>query len=86
MKRFNGLTQWFTVSKKCHADFIGTDIIVTGSPSDIRKVVRDIKTAGYYNLYENAPIMREGRTYQVRFPENWSVGDCTYIVSRKEGR
>lgn len=86
MKTFTGFTGTFKVSKKCHADFPDSDIIVTGSPSDIRKVVRDIEKAGYYNLYENAPIMREGRTYQVRFPENWSVGDCTYIVSRKEGR
>lgn len=83
MKRFNGLTQWFTVSKKCHADFPDADIIVTGSPSDIRKVVRDIEKAGYYNLYENAPIMREGRVYQVRFPETPSVGNREYVVSRK---
>lgn len=83
MKRFNGLTQWFTVSKKCHADFIGADVIVTGSPADIRKICRDLEVAGYYNLYENAPIMREGRTYQVLFPEVPSVGNRTYMVSRK---
>ena len=83
MKKFNGQTQWFTVSKKCHADFIGADIVVTGSPSDIRKVCHDLESAGYYNLYENAPVMREGRTYQVRFPEMPSVGNREYVVSRK---
>lgn len=83
MKRFNGLTQWFTVSKKCHADFISADVIVTGSPSDIRKVCHDLVGAGYYNLYENAPVMRERRTYQVRFPEVPSVGNREYVVSRK---
>lgn len=86
MKQFTGFTGTFTVSKKCIATFPDADVVVTGSPSDIRKVVRDIEKAGYYNLYVDAPIMREGCTYQVRFPENWSVGDCTYIVSRKEGR
>lgn len=83
MKRFTGCAGTFTVSKKCIATFPDADVIVTGSPSDIRKVCRDLETADYYNLYENAPIMREGRTYQVRFPEVPSVGNRTYVVSRK---
>lgn len=83
MKTFTGFAGTFKVSKKCHADFSDSDIIVTGSPSDIRKVVRDIETAGYYNLYENAPIMREGRIYSVRFPETPSIGNREYVVSRK---
>lgn len=82
MKQFTGFTGTFTVSKKCIATFPDADIIVTGSPSDIRKVCRDLERTGYYNLYEDAPIMREGRTYQVRFPENWSVGNHAYVVSR----
>lgn len=82
MKKFKGFTGTFTVSKKCIATFPDADIIVTGSPSDIRKVCHDLERAGYYNLYEDAPIMREGRTYQVRFPENWSVGNRAYVVSR----
>lgn len=83
MKRFTGFAGTFKVSKKCHADFPDSDIIVTGSPSDIRKVCRDIETVGYYNLYENAPIMREGRIYSVRFPETPSIGNREYVVSRK---
>lgn len=83
MKQFKGFTGTFTVSKKCIAIFPDADIVVTGSPSDIRKVCHDLVGAGYYNLYENAPVMREGRTYQVRFPEVPSVGNRTYVVSRK---
>lgn len=83
MKRFTGFAGTFTVSKKCITTFPDADVVVTGSPSDIRKVCRDLETADYYNLYENAPIMREGRTYQVRFPETPSVGNRTYVVSRK---
>lgn len=83
MKRFTGFAGTFTVSKKCIATFPDADVVVTGSPSDIRKVVRDIETAGYYNLYENAPIMREGRIYSVRFPETLSIGNREYVVSRK---
>lgn len=83
MKRFTGFTGTFTVSKKCIATFPDADVVVTGSPADIRKVCRDLETADYYNLYENTPIMREGRTYQVRFPEAPSVGNRTYVVSRK---
>lgn len=83
MKKFIGFTRSFTVSKKCIATFPDADVVVTGSPSDIRKVCRDLEMADYYNLYENAPIMREGRTYQVRFPETPSVGNRTYVVSRK---
>ena len=83
MKRFTGFAGTFTVSKKCIATFPDADVVVTGSPSDIRKVCRDLETADYYNLYENVPIMREGRTYQVRFPEAPSVGNRTYVVSRK---
>lgn len=83
MKEFTGFTGTFTVSKKCIAIFPDADIVVTGSPSDIRKVCHDLEKAGYYNLYESVPIMREGRIYQVRFPENMSVGNRTYVVSRR---
>lgn len=83
MKQFTGFTGTFTVSKKCIAIFPDADIVVTGSPSDIRKVCHDLETAGYYNLYVDAPIMREGRTYQVCFPETPSVGNREYVVSRK---
>lgn len=73
----------FFVSKKCTTISDGTDNIVTGSPSDIRKVCHILRLEGYYNLYEDAPIMREGRTYQVRFPETPSVGNRSYVVSCK---
>lgn len=82
MKKFTGFTGCWKASKKCIATFPDADIVVTGSPADIRKVCRDLEKAGYYNLYENAPIMREGHTYQVRFPESWSLGNHAYIVSR----
>lgn len=80
---FVGYIGTFFVSKKCTTIFDGTDNIVTGSPSDIRKVCRILRRGGYYNLYENAPIMREGRIYSVRFPETPSVGNREYVVSRK---
>lgn len=83
MKQFTGFAGSFTVSKKCIATFPDADIIVTGSPADIRKVCHDLEIAGYYNLYEDAPIMREGRTYQVMFPETPSIGNREYVVSRK---
>ena len=77
------ITGTFKVSKNCIATFPDADIIVTGSPSDIRKVCRDLEKTGYYNLYENAPVMREGRIYSVRFPETPSIGNREYVVSRK---
>lgn len=52
-----------------------------GSPSDIRKVCAVLDTIGYKRMYSDAPIMREGRTYQVQFSEYWHNG-ATYTVYR----
>lgn len=45
-------------------------IVIIGSPSDIRKVTRSLEADGYYNLYCDRPVLREGRLYYVRYPEN----------------
>ena len=52
-----------------------------GSPSDIRKVCHVLDMIGYKRMYSDAPVMREGRTYQVQFPECWHNG-VTYTVYR----
>ena len=56
---------------KNYKQFAEEDYIVTvGSPSDIRKVIRSLEADGYYNLYCDRPVLREGRLYYVRYPEN----------------
>lgn len=52
-----------------------------GSPSDIRKICHILDMIGYNRMYTDAPIMREGRKYEVHFPESWHVG-ATYVVYR----
>jgi len=52
-----------------------------GTPSDIRKVCSVLDRIGYYYMYAGAPIMREGRKYQVQYPESWHVG-ASYTVYR----
>ena len=52
-----------------------------GSPSDIRKICHVLDMIGYNRMYTDAPIMREGRKYEVHFPESWHVG-ARYVVYR----
>lgn len=52
-----------------------------GSPSDIRKICHVLDMIGYHHMYTDAPIMREGRKYEVHFPESWHVG-VSYVVYR----
>ena len=54
--------------------------IATGSPADIRKVIKDIEAEGMYNIHAQKPIMREGRLYSIEWPEVPSVGNGTYSV------
>lgn len=56
--------------------------IATGSPADIRKVIRDLEVEGMYNIHSQNPIMREGRLYSIEWPEVPSVGNRTYSVGR----
>ena len=53
--------------------------VIIGSPSDIRKVIRSLEADGYYNLYCDRPVLREGRLYYVRFPENSGA----YVVGKE---
>lgn len=52
-----------------------------GTPSDIRKVCSVLDRIGYKRMYTDAPIMREGRRYEVHYPESWHAG-ASYTVYR----
>lgn len=57
-------------------------IVCAGSASDIRKVVRALEKADYYNLYAEIPRFKEPYNYVVEFPRFWSVGNCCYKVRK----
>lgn len=71
-----------TVSRKFR-DYHYSDGYVkcVGSPSDIRKICHVLDMIGYKRMYSDAPVMHEGRTYQVQFSEYWHLG-VTYTVYR----
>ncbi len=47
---------------------------LTGSPADIRKGIKYVEYLGITPVYDNRPIMREGRTYNLFVDEGeWTV-------------
>lgn len=70
------------VSRKFHAhEFLNGDVKCIGTPADIRKICRILEMIGYYRIFSNKPIMREGRIYSVFFNSYWHVG-ATYSTHR----
>lgn len=65
---------------RIHSD--GETVTAVGTPADIRKVIRRLEEQGMYNLFCGNPVMREGRTYAVSFPESPCVGNRAYTVGR----
>ncbi len=49
---------------------------LTGSPADIRKGIKYVEYLGITPVYDNRPIMREGRTY------NLFVDEGEWVVTR----
>lgn len=46
----------------------GKDVFeVTGSPADIRKMMRVAEEDGFIPFFAETPVMREGRKYGLRF-------------------
>lgn len=68
-------------SKKFYTYEADGEYISVGSPSDIRKEMKRLEEEGFYNLYCDKPIMREGRIYTVRWAVSPSDGH-TYCVGR----
>ena len=68
------------VSKSCKATYREEEGVVywtiTGSPSDIRKMVRMVEAGGRTPWYTNRAVMREGRRYSLQF---YSDNDFYYI-------
>ena len=53
-------------------------IIVTGSPADIRKMMRVAEQYGFISYHCGRPIMREGRIYELHVVE----GEPFYHIYR----
>lgn len=57
-------------------------IVCAGSASDIRKVVRALEKADYYNLYAEIPRFKEPYNYVIEFPRTPAVGNRCYKVRK----
>lgn len=79
---YNGI-EW-KMSKKFHVEVFDEDdvssVLITGSPSDIRKTMRMAEMCGRVHYYVDRPIMREGGIYEFYAEQ----GENFYHIYRHE--